>query len=1180
MKINGISVGEYRASKHLNLNGLTSGLNLVFGRNGSGKSTLTQYIRNVLFGFGGVDVAHGGSLEMEHQGNRYLVERNTQTTDRMQVRPRDQYAGSMASGRDQWTLPLNSDVFDAAYVLRGRLATEPVRALVSTLRDQLQVPVGDSRARVSEVRSNASQAEELRAQLKRLDQQVAGLKTDRVQLEQQFENDYSTSSTRRAELESQIRDIESRINSSQQLHIRDQIQTLETEIAELRLVVERSRNRVVEVDSTSPTQELLVVLFRRLDEVDNQIQRWRNVHMDIQQQRVALKDEMLVWNEMTLDTVSHPYHRSQEILRQIETQVGFAENTASQLTDTRPDEVVDQGVQAEQLLGCCRQIREGLYSLCDELGTQYKTIRHQRAATELKRLRRCYNEISENITSLVDHRRQLVEEIRLLDPAGAEAILRANSDFCQCANHDGYWVAREKFVGQWVAATPRVQQPDVSVETMRLRELESLRADRVKELVAIENQLGQLRSEQETLKGELHRLPVVNRQDLQTRLDQTTRELESLAEERRRIERELNSVAVQTVPTEHPAINFASQLASRLTLGEVRRVWLAPGYGDASGIEVEDRHGNRLGFEQLGSGMQQQVVLGCSLAVVDHYRRSGAELPMLLDDVFVNLDPKLIGATYDVLVDFTRSGQQVIAFTADQSVVELAHQHRTTVLDLPDTSVSPTVPLWSPERSPLPPPREPEFLTPFTTRAHQAMVTEPLRYPQVKYPAAGNQIDYSAANFEEPRIEQTRAVVKSIDVASDLRTLGVLERDALEALGRRGIHTANDLLQITPTDIPVGIADSHLSSAVIDQCQSLVWMLICVPELDSSDARLLHAIGITEPEQLETTNGQQLFDRISRFLDSSQGRGFANSRQRIGRDQIGRWYDALNSTRSQWRLPSGYSRRSNWTSAGSNSRSSSRANTGANVGASSNYQRQSSQSARPEYQSRSAVRSSENRESIALGLREQTDRERRRSRSSRSRRSDSDERASYSERRQRPERLTERRTEERESRTRAPRTRETLRTVSASSSGLKFYLELSDQLEAAPSIGPKTAERFAGIGVRTVSEFLAQTAESMAPKLNYKRITADVIRQWQHQARMVSRVPNLRGHDAQMLVACGIIEPEDLADMGAEKLFAIIKPFAETKEGLKIIRGGKQPDLEEITDWIAWAQETRSLQAA
>ena len=130
MKINGISVGEYRASKHLNLNGLTSGLNLVFGRNGSGKSTLTQYIRNVLFGFGGVDVAHGGSLEMEHQGNRYLVERNTQTTDRMQVRPRDQYAGSMASGRDQWTLPLNSDVFDAAYVLRGRLATEPVLSLI------------------------------------------------------------------------------------------------------------------------------------------------------------------------------------------------------------------------------------------------------------------------------------------------------------------------------------------------------------------------------------------------------------------------------------------------------------------------------------------------------------------------------------------------------------------------------------------------------------------------------------------------------------------------------------------------------------------------------------------------------------------------------------------------------------------------------------------------------------------------------------------------------------------------------------------------------------------------------------------------------------------------------------------------------------------------------------------
>lgn len=144
----------------------------------------------------------------------------------------------------------------------------------------------------------------------------------------------------------------------------------------------------------------------------------------------------------------------------------------------------------------------------------------------------------------------------------------------------------------------------------------------------------------------------------------------------------------------------------------------------------------------------------------------------------------------------------------------------------------------------------------------------------------------------------------------------------------------------------------------------------------------------------------------------------------------------------------------------------------------------------------------------------------------------------------------------------------------------KFYLDLEDHIEAAPSIGPKTAERFEKIGVFTIAEFLKQTAESMAAKLNYKRMSVDVVRSWQQQARLVCRIPNLRGHDAQLLVACKIIEPEEIASMQPQSLFRVIEPFSDTKEGLKIIRSGKKPDLAEITDWIAWAQHTRSLQAA
>ena len=145
---------------------------------------------------------------------------------------------------------------------------------------------------------------------------------------------------------------------------------------------------------------------------------------------------------------------------------------------------------------------------------------------------------------------------------------------------------------------------------------------------------------------------------------------------------------------------------------------------------------------------------------------------------------------------------------------------------------------------------------------------------------------------------------------------------------------------------------------------------------------------------------------------------------------------------------------------------------------------------------------------------------------------------------------------------------------------LRFYLELSDHIEAAPSIGPKTGARFESIGVHTIDDFLKMTAESMSEKLDYKRLTPKLIRAWQNQSRLVCRIPNLRGHDAQLLVGCAMTDPEEIASMMPEALFARIAPFSDSKEGLKIIRNGKKPDLEEVTDWISFAQHNRSLRAA
>lgn len=85
---------------------------------------------------------------------------------------------------------------------------------------------------------------------------------------------------------------------------------------------------------------------------------------------------------------------------------------------------------------------------------------------------------------------------------------------------------------------------------------------------------------------------------------------------------------------------------------------------------------------------------------------------------------------------------------------------------------------------------------------------------------------------------------------------------------------------------------------------------------------------------------------------------------------------------------------------------------------------------------------------------------------------------------------------------------------------------------------------------------------------------------WQRQARLMCRIPQLRGHDAQVLIACGIHEPEQLAAMSPKALLDLVGSFVGTVEGQRLLRSSNTPDLNEIANWIHWARNSRTLRAA
>ena len=145
-------------------------------------------------------------------------------------------------------------------------------------------------------------------------------------------------------------------------------------------------------------------------------------------------------------------------------------------------------------------------------------------------------------------------------------------------------------------------------------------------------------------------------------------------------------------------------------------------------------------------------------------------------------------------------------------------------------------------------------------------------------------------------------------------------------------------------------------------------------------------------------------------------------------------------------------------------------------------------------------------------------------------------------------------------------------TAPARSSATKHYLAAGDAIERAPSIGPKTADRMAPLGVTSVADFLAASPEAIASGLGQRSITADTIALWQDQCQLMLDIPGLRGGHAELLAQTGYRSAEALAEADEASLCAGVLAFAATAAGQRILREGTPPDLERVKGWLAAAK--------
>ncbi|RMF44908.1 MAG: DUF4332 domain-containing protein, partial [Planctomycetota bacterium] len=495
--------------------------------------------------------------------------------------------------------------------------------------------------------------------------------------------------------------------------------------------------------------------------------------------------------------------------------------------------------------------------------------------------------------------------------------------------------------------------------------------------------------------------------------------------------------------------------------------------------------------------------LAGKLAIVEAMQRRGEPIPLILDATLDHLADAITHRAAQHLVQVSRTGQQIIAFTSDQSLAEAFRMRGAWCETLPC--------LW----------QSPDKQYPALAESEEAVNRKLAE-------AACEQDDATWYDSASARTRPTEgdfflSEADPVDAIPDLDPAVVARCRAF------GVDTVADFLDVSADWLADAIDIDGVSAAVLRRWQAEASLLTHVRFVRPFDARVLVGAGIRRPGDIARLSPSELLERVEEFLNKPRGQRLMRSASRRELARLTNWLAA-----ARHRHGSASSRR---VSAWRKHQRSSQPRGG----------HQDWQQRRARRSPRTGSRSDRARTSSPADLR--------------TARTAEDRAATQSHRRSTSGTAADRA----ESRDETP---------------ARFYLELSSPIVDAPSIGARTAERLEAVGIATVGDLLDADPQQLAELLDAPRITAKKIAAWQHQARLVCQIPNLRGHDAQFLVACQIYDPDALAQADPEELYASIRRLLGTKTGQRILRGGKEPDRDEIEYWIASAGQHRTLRAA
>jgi hypothetical protein len=962
------------------------------------------------------------------------------------------------------------------------------------------------------------------------------------------------------------------------------MEALDRELAEVRgeLKVLETTRATVTVDNSYRQQ---------LQEIDDRLTRWRQTLRDLKAHRQRIEHDATdarldkqVGEQLSITKEPDP----RAALRSLEAQILSARNQLDSLVD-RYSVLQDSGSErysvhkdptgrtriaydhfaaypdSGSLPETLRSMQKDLYEACQQLARHESRAASETLQQQSDQLRRCEMELLQSVEKLIEERAALLRKIANEYQLSHEQLSLAFGNWCDCHNHSHLqdWLLNETPVAsQQVGHDPLTRQ-------RLLERIETIEAERRTAIARLEHCQRQLHDVQALRRGGLESQVTVSYRplaDIQRELDIVQSELLRWDElDRLRAESE---ELRQRLENYRPAVSATSAFRESVhrhiagLMGGKRSALNSPGPLGQPFTTPQRRYDlvDGLVYDQpqrIEAEVPPALVrVAMRLAIAEAAAQRSEAVPVILDESLDQVPVELQRSAVTHLGQVARSGQQILVLTGEPAVAEAVHSHGGWLGHL---------------------------------HSQAAPVDDINRH------LVGLANDYEANKWYQPTIQReplrTSTPPRSefyltersrVEESPSIDTLAAARCQAV------GVDRIGDLLDVDPRWLAEQLRLDGVSESSVLSWQAEARLLCSVRQLRPFDARLLVAIGVRTPQQLADMHPSQLLDRVERFVSTDRGRRLLRSGSSYELSRITTWIASAKGGTSR------------------------HGGSSFNAESSSNYNR-------PPYPTDERDYESEDNLGYAYHHERETDFESLLPRSAQSvrvprtngslRHSTSQPATQPAAAELRAPRVSQRssrdfpslngaRTERRRQRSETERpARESRRSSAAErrpeplklaqaeyahaeASRLKFFLELSSPVVDAPSIGPRMAARMEHLGIVSVDQLLAANAESLAHKLNLRRIDATTIRSWQEQARLVCRIPNLRGHDAQLLVACNLTSPEELAVMNAASVLAQVTLIAESVDGQRILRGGKQPDLAEVKDWILWASQCRSLHAA